>query len=142
MSYSKNFSPVNHLPYLKTFTPTDFSSSSAYDLSEILKLSKTNTLGAVKVILSIPPKERTPMLINIVTSYTAELTFFKKLIEEQPEEAHIACCQQMTCEVFKRKEFELFRVSMPDVDKQVGRLFITLLSFFKYNFWTVDHGYL
>ena len=35
---------------------------------------------------------------------------------------------------------ELFKLSIPDVDKDDGKLLITLFNFFKYNFLTVAHG--
>jgi CRP-like cAMP-binding protein len=101
---SKDFVIASSSSFHHTFSSLEYTSSSQ-ETAELQKLAQTNTLEAVKRILSIPPKERSPDLLNILTSYTANLAFFQKLIQEQSKEAHVACCQQMTCVELKRKEY-------------------------------------
>lgn len=101
---SKDFVVGNSSSFLRTFSSLEYSSLSQ-ETAELQKLAQINTLEAVKRILLIPPKERPPSLLNILTSYTASLTFFQKLVQEQSKEAHVSCCQQMSCEEFKRKEY-------------------------------------
>jgi CRP-like cAMP-binding protein len=102
--YSKDFVVANSSSILRSFSSLEYTSLSQ-ETAELQKLAQTNMLEAVKRILSIPAKERPPALLNILTSYTANLTFFQNLVQEQSKEAHMACCQQMTCEEFKRKEY-------------------------------------
>jgi CRP-like cAMP-binding protein len=55
----------------------------------------------VKHYLSLPPKERTPAILNALVALTKDIEFFQTLARENSLQAHLACCSYMQVEVFK-----------------------------------------
>jgi CRP-like cAMP-binding protein len=57
-------------------------------------------INQLKQILAVPPKDRTPALLNMLLAYTKDIEFFRNLVKDNSLQAHVACCSFIKHEQF------------------------------------------
>lgn len=60
-----------------------------------------NMIAQIKQTLSVPLKDRTPALLNMLVAFTKDIEFFRNLAKENSYQAHVACCCYMKHEMIE-----------------------------------------
>jgi CRP-like cAMP-binding protein len=67
-------------------------------------MKPSSILNQLKQVLAVPPKDRTPALLNMLVAYTKDIEFFRTLVKENSPHAHFACCSCIKHEQFSANQ--------------------------------------
>jgi CRP-like cAMP-binding protein len=93
---SDSYSSMNFNPNLRK--PFHFP---RYESGDLEALSKKDPIKLMSSILSLPSKDRNPVMLRFLTNLTQDFPFFKNLLDEHFSDAHRACCIAMSYAYFE-----------------------------------------